>query len=32
MIDFIENMLSEIIDFFLNIGLDKIIDKFNKKK
>ncbi len=32
MIDFIENMFSEIIDFFLSMGLDKIIDKFSKKK
>ncbi len=32
MIDFIENMFSEIIDFFLSMGLDKLIDKFSKKK
>ena len=32
MIDFIENMFSEIIDFFLSMGVDKLIDKFSKKK
>ncbi len=31
MIDFIVNTLAEIADFFINLGVDKIIDKFIKK-
>lgn len=32
MIDFIVHLFAEIADFFLNIGLDKLFDKFTKKK
>lgn len=32
MVDFILNVLAEIADFFINFGVDKIIDKFAKKK
>ena len=32
MVDFMINVLGEIADFFINLWLDKIIDKFASKK
>ncbi len=32
MFDFIINALVEIVDFFINLWTDKIIDKFTSKK
>ena len=32
MIDFIVNTFGEIADFFINFGVDKVIDKFTKKE
>ena len=32
MFDFIINVLGEIVDFFINMWSDKIIDKFTSKK
>lgn len=32
MINFIINIFAEIIDFFINFGVDKIINKFTTKK
>jgi len=31
MLDFIINLLAEIADFFINFGVDNIIDKFTKR-
>ena len=32
MIDFMLNVFAEIADFFINFRVDKVIDKFAKKK
>jgi hypothetical protein len=32
MVDFILNVFAEIADFFINFWVDKVIDKFAKKK
>ena len=32
MADFIVNTFAEVVDFFINFGVDKVIDKFAKKK
>ena len=32
MADFIVDMFAEIADFFINFWVDKVIDKFTKKK
>lgn len=32
MVDFILNVLTEIADFFIYFGVDKVIDKFARKK
>ena len=32
MIDFIANLAADVADFFLSMGIDKLIDKFTKKK
>ena len=31
MIDFIVNLLAESADFFINFGIDNVIDKFVKR-
>lgn len=32
MVDFIVNVFAELVDFFISLWLDKIIDKFTSKK
>ncbi len=31
MVDFIVNLFAEIADFFINFGIDNVINKFAKK-
>lgn len=31
MVDFTVNLLAEIADFFINFGIDNVIDKFVKR-